>query len=180
MNRTIVEADRWSFKPALAALIAVAAVQFFCQLPGRVSFFLIPLSLFGYGILLLVILGTATYRFIKRRPRGGTSSLLMLLLPILLWRPLNWVGDMAHLGLTVRFGAGQLGTSKSDDGGFVVYDWSVGLAGGPNIFLIRDVSDEIALPMTQHTRPASSENGFGEDCAGKVSHLISHYYICTI
>jgi hypothetical protein len=105
----------------------------------------------------------------------------MLLLPVSLWRPLNWVGDMAHLGLTAGFGAGQLGTSpRSNDDGFAIYDWSVGLAGGPNTFLIRDVSDEITLPMAQHTHPASAEGGFGEDCAGKVSRLIRHYYICTI
>jgi hypothetical protein len=36
------------------------------------------------------------------------------------------------------------------------------------------------LPMNQHTQPPSSEDGFGEDCAGKVQHLIAHYYVCTI
>ena len=76
---------------------------------------------------------------------------------------------------------GQLGSSsRSNDGSFVVYDWSVGLAGGPNTFLIHDVSDEITLPMAQHAQPPSSENGFREECAGKVRRLMDHYYVCTI
>ncbi len=53
------------------------------------------------------------------------------------------------------------------DDSFVVYDWSVGFAGGPNIFLIHDVSDEIALPMAQHNQPQRAENGFGKECAAK-------------
>jgi hypothetical protein len=85
------------------------------------------------------------------------------------------------LGLTAGFGIGQLGTTpRVKDDSFVVYDWSVGFAGGPNIFLIHDVSDEIALPMAQHKQPPNSENGFGEECAGKVERLVGHYYVCTI
>jgi hypothetical protein len=60
-----------------------------------------------------------------------------------------------------------------------VFDWSVGLAGGPNTFLIHDVTDEIALPLGQHKYPVETERGFGEDCAGKVQHLLGHYYVCT-
>jgi hypothetical protein len=65
MDSTLVEADRWSFKPAVATLILVAAIQFFCQLPGSLSFFLIPVSLLGYCISLLVIFSIAACRFIK-------------------------------------------------------------------------------------------------------------------
>jgi hypothetical protein len=104
----------------------------------------------------------------------------VLLLPVLLWRPLNWAADVVHLGLTAGFGAGQLGaSSRSSDGSFVAYDWSVGLAGGPNTFLIHDVTEEIALPLAQHTHPPSSEVGFGEGCAGRVHRLIRHYYVCS-
>ena len=88
--------------------------------------------------------------------------------------------DLIHAGLTARFGMGQLGIpSKSGDGSFVVYDWSVGLAIGPSTFLIRDATDEIALPMAQHKHPPSVELGFGEECAGRVQRLIGHYYICS-
>ncbi len=173
--------DGWSLKPAIASLTIVAVLTTLCHLPGSVSFVLIPLSMFGYGVAAIVVLAITTYCAIKKRLRTGGSIFLVLLIPILLWRPINWAADFVHLGLTAGFGVGQLGvSSRSNDDNFVVYDWSVGLAGGPNTFLIHDVSDEIALPMAQHTQPPSSENGFGEECAGKVRRLIHHYYVCTM
>lgn len=160
--------------------MTVAALELVCQLPGWVSFVLIPISLIIYGIALLVILAVAGYCFFKKGPRRGASVLLALLLPVSLWRPINWAADMVHLGITAGFGGGQLGVpSKSSDGNFVAYDWSVGLAGGPNTFLIHDVTDEIALPLAQQTHPPSSENALGKECAGKVRHLIGHYYVCN-
>jgi hypothetical protein len=171
--------DRWSFRFALVSLITLAALDLVCGLPGLVSFVLIPLSWIIYGITFLVILAMAVYCFVKNRPRRGCSVLLALLLPVLLWRPIAWAADVVHIGITTGFGGGQLGNSKPSDGDFVVYDWSVGFAGGPNRFLIHDASDEIALPMAMHTRPSSSEDGFGEECAGKVRRLISHYYVCS-
>jgi hypothetical protein len=99
---------------------------------------------------------------------------------MLLWSTIGWATDYVHLGLTAWCGYGQLGSPpKSNGGQFTTYDWSVGLAGGPNTFLIHDVTDEIALPMAQHTHPSISENGFGEEGAGKVRHLVGHYYVCT-
>jgi hypothetical protein len=173
--------DGWSLKPAILSLTMVAVLTILWQLPGSVSFVLIPLSVLGYAVAAIVILAIAAYCVIRKRPRRGGSVLLILILPVLLWRPINWAADFVHLGLTAGFGAGQLGSSsRSNDDSFVVYDWSVGLAGGPSTFLIHDVSDEIALPMAQHTQPPSSENGFGEECAGKVRRLIDHYYVCTI
>jgi hypothetical protein len=175
---TLAGSDCWSFKPALVSLATVAVLMFICQLPGSFSFLVIPLSLLGYAIASLVIVVIAVYCVIKRRPRKGASIFLVLLLPVLLWSPLIRLAELVHLGLTVSFGAGELGeTSKSYGDDFVVYDWSVGLAGA-NTFLIHDVTDEIALPMAQHTHPASSENGWGEECAGKVRRLMSHYYVC--
>lgn len=172
-------ADRWSFKPAVASLLTVAALALVCQLPGTVSFFLIPLSLLGYAIASVVIVATAVFCALKRRPRRGASILLVLLLPVLLWQPVNWAADLVHLGLTVGLGAGQIGESSDEGtGDLVAYDWSVGLAGGPNRFLIHDVTDEIALPAAQHAHPLSSEKGFGEDCAGRVHRLAKHYYVC--
>ena len=174
-----MKADRWSFKLAFVSLMTVSAFQLACQFPGLVSFILIPISWIIYMIALLVISAMALYCFVKKGLRRGGSILLALLLPVLLWWPINWAADVVHLGITTGFGGGQLGNSKSSDGDFVVYDWSVGFAGGPNRFLIHDVTDEIALPMTKHTHPSSSENGFGEECAGKVRRLIGHYYVCS-
>ncbi len=82
---------------------------------------------------------------------------------MLLLRPLNWADDVAHLALTIECGVGQLGSSsKYKDDRFVVYDWLVGLAGA-NTFLIHDVTDEIVLPIAQHTRLPSSEDGLGKN-----------------
>ena len=175
------ERDRWSIKPALVSLTTVAVLALLCQLPGTVSFLLIPLTLLGFAITSFTILIVAGYCLAKRRPQRGASVILILLLPALLWRPTIFAANLVHLGLTAGFGIGQLGTTpRVKDDSFVVYDWSVGFAGGPNIFLIHDVSDEIALPMAQHKQPESSENGFGEECAGKVERLVGHYYVCTI
>ena len=49
----------------------------------------------------------------EKRPRRGASIFLIFLLPVLLWRPLNWVADLAHLGVTAGFGAGQLAFRQS-------------------------------------------------------------------
>jgi hypothetical protein len=105
----------------------------------------------------------------------------VLIMPVLLWSPINWVADCVHLGLTVGFGAGQIGSSSKPDGrGFAAYDWSVGLAGGPSTFLIHDETGQIALPIAQHVQPSIPENGLEEECAGKVRHLLGHYYVCTL
>ncbi len=176
----LAKADCWSLKPAFMSLMVVAVLGLVCRLPGSISFLLIPLTVIGYGIAALVILAVGIYCLLQKRPRRCVSVLLMLMLPVLLWRSLNRADDLAHLALSVDFGAGQLGSSsKLLDDRFTVYDWSVGLAGA-NTFLIHDVTDEIALPMAQHTRPSSEEDGFGEECAGKVQRLIKHYYVCNI
>ncbi len=172
--------DGWSLKPALVAWMTVAVLELLCQLPGTVSFILIPLTLLGIVATFFTVVIVAGYCLAKRRLRRGASVFLILLLPALLWRPTIFAANLVHLGLTAGFGIGQLGTNpRVKDDSFVVYDWSVGFAGGPNIFLIHDVSDEITLPMAQHKLPQSSENGFGEECAGKVERLARHYYVCT-
>ena len=162
------------------ALTTVAALVLLCQLPGLISFVLVPLLFLRYRIAFLVIGAIAVYCVIKKRPRRAVSVLFVVLLPVLLWRPVNWAADVIHLGLTVGLGIGQLGTPSSSNGGeFVTYDWSVGFAGGPNTFLIHDSSDQIALPISQHAHPLSSGNGLEEECAGKARRLIRHYYVCT-
>ena len=117
---------------------------------------------------------------VRRRFRMAVSILIAVLLPVLLWKPITWTADCMHLALTVWTGAGQLGRSSMPDGSpFAAYDWSVGLAGGPNTFLIYDATDEIVLPLTLHKQPIAFERGFGKDCAGKATHLLGHYYVCT-
>lgn len=181
MKGALIGTDGWSVKPALVSWMTVAILTLLCQLPGTISFFLIPLTLLGFAATFLTVVIVAGYCFAKRRPRRAASVLLVLFVPALLWRPTIFAADLVHVGLTAGFGVGQLGTAPVvKDDSFVVYDWSVGFAGGPNVFLIHDVSDEIALPMIRHKQPPSSENGFGEECAGKVDRLVGHYYVCTI
>jgi hypothetical protein len=180
LKGTLTEIDCWSFKPALVSLFAVALLELVCGLPGSVSFFLIPLSVLGYGISFVVILVITAYCLLKKRPKRGASALLVFLLPFLLWRPINWAADVAHLGLTVGLGVGQLGApSKSSDGKFMAYDWSVGLVTNPSTFLIHDATDEVALPMDKHAHSTSSTNDLEEECADNVRHLIGHYYVCN-
>jgi hypothetical protein len=173
-------ADRWLFWPALASTSTVASLALLNGLPGLVSFLLIPLSLLGYLVATLALLATSVVLAAKKLPRKAASVLLALATPILLWVPINWTADCVHLGLTAGFGVGQIGSASEPDGRkFAAYDWSTGLAGGPNTFLIHDESDEIALPLARHKQPATFENGFGEECAGRVRHLLGHYYVCT-
>lgn len=159
--------------------MVVATLTLVCALPGQVSFVMIPVSLLLYVIAIVVLLTVVLIFATKRQPRRAASFLIALITPLLLWSPITWAVDCVHLGLTIGFGVGQLGSSSKPVGnGFSAYDWSVGLAGGLNTFLIRDVTDEIAVPMALHTESLNSENGFGEECAGRVRHLLDHYYVC--
>jgi hypothetical protein len=172
--------DRLLLWPGLVATAAVLCLTFLCGLPGLVSFVLIPTSVLGYLAAVVALCVFALVLLIRRRPRQAASVVIAILMPALLWAPITWAADCLHLALTAGFGAGQLKSrSKPDGEQFGVYDWSIGLAGGPNTFLIHDVTDDIALPIARHIHPLSSENGFGEECSGKVKHLIGHYYVCT-
>jgi hypothetical protein len=179
-NQSPRDDDSWAAWPALTTLAIALIVVILCGLPGIVSFVLIPLTVLGAPLVGAGLTVVALVVALRRRPRMAVSILIAVLLPALLWKPITWAADYAHLALTVGTGAGQLGRSSRPDGSpFAVYDWSVGLAGGPNTFLIYDVTDEIALPLKLHKQPIASEQGFGENCAGKVTHLRGHYYVCT-
>ena len=172
--------DEWTFLPALAGTGILATSVFLCTLPGSLGFLLILLSGPVFLVAVLVILFSAGMHLVRRQRRAAASTTLALIIPVLLWMPINWAVVRLHLVLTVMFGVGQLGpTQVSDGGNFLVYDWSIGFAGSASTFLIFDKTDEIALPVPQHTRPISVENGWGEECAGRVRHVIGHYYICV-
>jgi len=168
--------DRWLFWPLLVSLGGVTILRLVCELPGIVSFVLIPLSFLLYAVTTVVVFAVSVIYAAKKRPRKAISVALAVVIPALLWLPIIWVAECVHLGLTV--GVEQLGHSKPDESGFAAYDWSVGFA-GQNTFLIYDRTDQIALPMAQHKNPSDDEEGWGEECAGKVRHLLGHYYICN-
>jgi hypothetical protein len=172
--------DRWQWRPALISLLIVTVLTLLCGLPGDLSFILIPLTGLISAIVLIVIVIVSVTFAVKKRPRHAASLLLAVIAPIVLWTPINWAADCIHLGLTVGFGMGQLGHSPNPNGsGYQTYDWSVGLAGGANTFLIHDPSDEITKPSPQTKVTTNSENGLEEECSGKVKHLLAHYYVCT-
>jgi len=99
---------------------------------------------------------------------------------MLLLRPIGWVTDVVHLGLTVELGIGELGdTLPQVDSRFQAHDWSVGLAGGPNTFLLYDETDEIVQPLARHRDHVVPDESLEKVCAGRVRHLIGHYYECT-
>ena len=176
-----VPTDRWIFWPAVTALTTFAVLTFLCGMPGTLSFMLIPLSALGYLVAAATIILFVCVLVARGRLRKALSTALALVLPILFSIPINWVTDCLHLALMLECGVGQLGHATATNGQqFAAYDWSTGLAGGPNTFVIHDETDEIVLPLARHKRTASLENGFEEACAGKVRHLVGHYYICII
>lgn len=171
--------DRWlPWLSATSAMIILSLVVV-CGMPGAISFFLIPVLF----LLILPALGLAgcvviAVFFIKQLPRRAFSVVAALVTPIVLWRPIFWTSECLHTLVTVTTGAGHIG-QYSLRGGGEVYDWSVGLAGGPSTFLIHDPTDTI----TRSTKPSDVENGTGQDlrdeCAGRSQRLIGHYFTCT-
>ena len=179
-RRGTMRNDRWANWPVVTTLSISLVVAVLCGIPGDFSFVLILLAAFGAPVAGVVLVILAAVLVVRRRPRMATSILVAAVLPALLWQPILWASDYVHLGLTVLAENGQPGSRSSPDAGsFAAYDWSVGLAGGPNTFLLYDTTDEIVLPPKLHKQPIAAENGFGEDCAGKVRHLLGHYYVCT-
>jgi hypothetical protein len=113
LKGTLTRTDGWSLRPALVCVAMVAVLILLCQLPGSISFVLIPLSALGFGVAAVIILAIAAYCLVKKCPRRAGSVLLVLVLPVLLWRPTIWAAEFVHLGLTVGFGAGQLAVRQS-------------------------------------------------------------------
>lgn len=179
-QRRLRAPDRWFSWPPPAIIASVFGLALLSGLPGVVSFFLIPVMVLGWPVAIAALAIAAVLHLRRGRPRRAVTLLLAALLSFVLWKPICWGADCVHVALTTQLGLGQLGSPPAPNGdSFAVYDWSIGFAGGPNIFLLRDPTDEIALPLTKHKYPVASENGFGEDCAGRVDHLFGHYYRCT-
>lgn len=162
--------------------------------PGSLSFILIPISLMSLPLAAAALIIVICVLVARRRLRKATSFALALLLPIIFRTPINRAADCLHLALTVEFGFGVLNSEQAkigslidfvprpamDDESFAAFDWSVGLAGGTSTFLIRDLTDEVALPLSQHKHPNLDKTGFEEACSGQSKHLFAHYYICDI
>lgn len=171
--------DRWLFRPAIISAALVTVVLLLVQLPGWLGFILVPLSFIAYATAALVLIAAAIFLAVKKQPRRGASLMLAAIMPILLLRPVIWLAAYPHLALTAWLGAGVLkGPLNQSENGFATHDWSVGLVTNPDTILIRDESDQIALPKGQ----VQNLSGFKKDvfgwCGGQARHLLGHYYVC--
>lgn len=173
--------DRWLVWPAIVAPLATVFLLFLCQMPNSVGFVLILVLGFGWPLVLGLVFSISVVMLVMRRFRLGTSIVLAPLSVIILWVPLVQAATYLHLGLTILATAelSRAYGKSSNVQQLTVYDWSTGLAGGPATLLIRDPSDEIASPLVKHQVSALPGAEIEEECAGKVRHLVGHYYLCT-
>lgn len=170
--------DRWLPWPPLVATCLALALVFTCRLPGSISFILIATSMLCLPLIGTVMVGLVIVLTAKRLPRRAASIAIALIAPVLFWTPIGWAADCLHLVVTETTGLGQIG-HYSLRGGGEAYDWSVGLAGGPNTFLVHDETDVIAKLAKPRQLSTASATGIEEECAGRVQRLFGHYYTCT-
>ena len=170
--------DRWAWWPTFCTVAVAALFVFVGGLPGPLNFLLISLAIVTCPVLALLLIGSACVLGWHRRPRGATSALLALAVPALLLGPMVRVEPYVHLALTLGLGVGYLGHAPPEGQAVAIYDWSTGLVGGPNTFLIRDPTDAIASPHTKDGSPAWKNDDLLRECASRSEHLIGHYYIC--
>jgi hypothetical protein len=182
--------DQWHLWPTVILLAAWSLSIFFGGLPGSLSFILIPVSTLAFMVSAAALLVFVCVFVSQRRLRIAASMALALLAPLLLSGPISWTADCLHMILTVKFGIGILNKSgalidtisipPTPEKPFQSFDWSVGLAGGTNTFLIFDKTDKMALPRSQYRPPSTGDDGFGDVCAGRSRHLVGHYYVCNL
>lgn len=172
--------DRWLFVAPYVTLIATFCLMLLCGLPGLLSFILIPITVLGGPPMVVALLVWAASLLVRKRWRSGASVFVAAVLPVLLLQPISWAADFVHLGLTVGLGVGELNdTLPPVDSRFQAHDWSVGLAGGPDTFLLYDETDEIAWPLARRRNHIVPDESVEKECAGSVRHLVGHYYVCS-
>ena len=173
--------DRWLLWPAIVTLLATIFLLFVCQMPGLIGFVLALVLGLGWPFALGLVLLVAVVMLVMHRVRLAASLVLAPLCVTISWTLLVQAATYLHLGITVLVSMepSRASGKTSNVQQLTVYDWSTGLAGGPTTLLIRDVSDEIASPLVKHRTWASQGVGTEEECAGKVRHLVDHYYLCT-
>ena len=170
--------DKWLWRPVVIALPVLALIKLLIQLPGDLNIVIIPLSLLAVAAALGALIWAALAGARRAQWRRAVSFLAVPVLVTVLWSPLDWIDDRIHLWLTVTFGVGQIGPTQDADGGrYRIHDWSTGLAGGPNTFLIEDPSDRVAGPVSPNS---AGDESVAAACTGKVERLWTHFYVCTL
>ncbi len=175
-----VHCDSWTWWPAASTVAMVAVVVLAGGMPGPQSVALPLLAVLVFPAALLLLTGWACALFLLRRPHKAFSALLAIAVPALLVIPICLIQPYVHLALTLTFGIGYLGRAPDEKQPVAVYDWSTGLTGGPDTFLIHDMTDAVALPEPKGDLSAWKNTDFLRDCSGKSQHLIGHYYVCVI
>ncbi len=168
--------DKWLWRPVAITLPMLALLKLLMQLPGGLNIVIIPGSLLVFAVAFGYLLWSAVTRAVHARWRRSLSFLAALVLAIGLWSPIDRIDDRVHLWLTVTFGIGQIGPTQGANG-VRVHDWSTGLAGGPNTFLIEDPSDRVAGPPLPQS---AGDETVAAACTGKVERVGTHLYICTL
>ena len=156
----------------------VALFVFVGELPGPLNLLLTLLEVMACPAVALLLIGTACVLGWQRRPRGAISALLALAAPVLLLVPMRLMQPYVHLGLTLGFGIGYIGPAPLKGEPVAIHDWTTGMVGGPNTFLIHDPTDAIASSRTSTGFPAWRNDDLLRECAGRSDHLIGHYYVC--
>jgi hypothetical protein len=163
----------WRWWPLASTIGAWFLFAFLDGVPGSLSFILIPISILGLLISTAALTISICVLLALRRLRRATSFALALVMPFIFKAPINWAADCLHLFLTVKFGFGVLSPEGAkgealidfipipamNNEPFSAFDWSVGLAGGINTFLIRDLTGEVTLPIIQHKHPNLDTTG---------------------
>lgn len=173
--------DRLVLWPSAVSVATFSVLALICHLPGSVSFVVAPIAISGFLVTVVVIIAFTAILLLREQPRRAVSILLIALLPLTLLKPINLAVDDIHLALTIGLGVGQLGTVQEPSRELLrVYDWSVGLAGGPETFLIFDGNDRLARPSSPRPDTLGSERSWLGECGGRSTHLLGHYYVCYL
>ena len=172
--------DKWIWWPTSSTVAMVALFVFIGGMPGPLNVPLFLLALVACPGVALLLIGWAFTLFWQRRPHEAISALLAVVVPVLLLVPMALIEPYVHLGLMLTFGIGYLGPTPLEGQPVGIYDWSIGMVGGPNTFLIHDTTDAIASPETKGDLSAWRNTNFLRECADRSQHLIGHYYVCVI
>jgi hypothetical protein len=175
-----VSVDRWIWWPTASTFAMVAVFVFVGWMPGPLNVPVTLLSIVACPVAVLLLAGWAFALFWQRRPRGAFSASLAVAIPALLLVPMALLQAYVHLGLTLAFGIGYLGTAPQKGQPIGIYDWSTGLVGGPNTFLIHDTTDAVASAEVKGDLSVWRNKDFLRRCAGRSRHLVGHYYVCVV
>jgi hypothetical protein len=169
--------DKWAWWPTACTVVMLAFFVFVGNLPGPLNMLMFLLSLLACPAVALLLIVSACVLAWHRRPRGAASALIALTAPVILVSPMALLEPYVHLALMLTFGIGYIGPKPPRGDAVAIYDWSTGMVGSPNTFLIHDTTDAIASPQALATSAAWRNKKFLPGCGYTAQHLTGHYYV---